>query len=193
MLFENIKGYRIILASKSPRRKSLLEELGLKFEVRILDTDESYPDSLPVDEIPAYLAEIKAKPFENEIDENTIIITADTIVYINGEVLGKPQNYDDAYQMLQKLSGGWHQVATGVCLFSKEKKKTFTSATKVLFKSLTHDEIDFYITHFKPFDKAGAYGIQEWIGLVAAEKIDGCYFNVMGLPVQQLYKELCKF
>jgi len=193
MLFENLKDYQIILASKSPRRNSLLKELGLKFKVRIHETDETYPDSLSVEEIPSYLAEKKALPFENESDSNTIIITADTIVYIENEVLGKPTDYEDAYQMLQKLSGRWHQVATGVCLFSKNKKVTFTSVTKVQFKPLTHDEIDYYITNFKPYDKAGAYGIQEWIGLVAAEKIDGSYFNVMGLPVQRLYEELCKF
>lgn len=193
MLFENLKGYQIILASKSPRRNSLLKELGLKFDVRILETDENFPDSLPVEEIPVYLAEKKALPFENDVDDYTIIITADTIVYVDGEVLGKPENYNDAYQMLQKLSGKWHHVATGVCLLSKKKKITFTSVTKVLFKTLMHDEIDYYITHFKPFDKAGAYGIQEWIGLVAAEKIEGSYFNVMGLPVQHLYEELRKF
>jgi septum formation protein len=193
MLFENLKDYKIILASKSPRRNSLLKELGLKFEVRIHETDEIYPDSLSFEEIPVYLAKMKALQFKNEIDNQTIIITADTIVYIDNEVLGKPANYDEAYQMLQKLSDRWHQVATGVCLFSKNKKVTFTSVTSVLFKSLTDDEIDYYITNFKPFDKAGAYGIQEWIGLVAAEKIEGSYFNVMGLPVQRIYEELCKF
>lgn len=193
MIFENLNDYQIILASKSPRRNSLLKELGLKFEVRVRESDESYPASLHVEEIPAYLAEMKVLPFENELDINTIIITADTIVYIGDEVLGKPINYDNAFQMLQKLSGKWHHVATGVCLFSKKKKTTFTSVTKVLFKSLTNEEIDYYITHFKPFDKAGAYGIQEWIGLVAVEKIEGSYFNVMGLPVQHLYEELLKF
>jgi septum formation protein len=193
MLFENLKDYKIILASKSPRRNSLLKELGLKFEVIIHETDEIYPDSLPFEEIPAYLAKMKALQFKNEIDNQTIIITADTIVYIDNDVLGKPANYDEACQMLQKLSDRWHQVATGVCIYSRYKKVTFTSVTKVLFKSLTDDEIDYYVTNFKPYDKAGAYGIQEWIGLVAAEKIDGSYFNVMGLPVQQLYEELCKF
>jgi septum formation protein len=193
MPFENLKDYKIILASKSPRRNSLLKELGLKFEVRIHETEEIYPSSIPFEEIPGYLAKLKALQFKNEIDDQTIVITADTIVYIENEVLGKPVNYDDAYLMLQKLSDGWHEVATGVCLFSNKKKEVFTSVTKVLFKSLTHEEIDFYITKFKPFDKAGAYGIQEWIGLIGAERIDGCYFNVMGLPVQRLYEELCKF
>jgi septum formation protein len=193
MLFENLNNYRIILASKSPRRKSLLKELGLKFEVRIHETEEHYPDTLPVNEIAGYLAEIKAIPFENEVDEKTIVITADTIVYIDNDVLGKPADYDDAFKMLQKLSGRWHHVDTGVCLFSKTKKVTFTSTTKVHFKTLSNNEIDHYITQYKPYDKAGAYGIQEWIGLIAAEKIDGSYFNVMGLPVQRLYEELCKF
>jgi septum formation protein len=192
MLFENLNKYHIILASKSPRRKSLLKELGIKFEVRVLDTDESYPNSLPVEEIAGFLAEKKALPFESEVDEKTIVITADTIVYIGNDVLGKPVDYDDALKMLQKLSGRWHHVDTGVCLFSKTKRVTFTATTKVLFKALTPIEIDFYITHYKPYDKAGAYGIQEWIGLIAAEKIDGSYFNVMGLPVQQLYDELSK-
>jgi septum formation protein len=193
MLFENLKDYKIILASKSPRRNSLLKELGLKFEVIIHETDEIYPDSLPFEEIPAYLAKMKALQFKDEIDNQTIIITADTIVYIDNDVLGKPVNYDEAFQMLQKLSDRWHQVATGVCIYTRHKKVTFTSVTKVLFKSLTDDEIDYYVTNFKPYDKAGAYGIQEWIGLVAAEKIDGSYSNVMGLPVQQLFEELCKF
>jgi septum formation protein len=193
MPFENLMDYKIILASKSPRRNSLLRELGLKFKVRIHETEEIYPSSIPFEEIPGYLAKLKAMPFKNEIDDQTIVITADTIVYIENEVLGKPVNYDEAYLMLQKLSDGWHEVATGVCLFSNKKKVTFTSVTKVLFKSLTHEEIDYYITNFKPFDKAGAYGIQEWIGLIGAERIDGCYFNVMGLPVQRLYEELTKF
>jgi septum formation protein len=193
MLFENLNNYHIILASKSPRRKSLLKELGLKFEVRIHETDESYPDSLQVKEIAGYLAEKKAIPFENEVDEKTIVITADTIVYIDNDVLGKPSDYDDAFKMLKKLSGRWHHVDTGVCIFSKTKKVTFTATTKVHFKILTDDEISYYITNFKPYDKAGAYGIQEWIGLIAAEKIDGSYFNVMGLPVQQLWEELREF
>lgn len=193
MLLDNLKDYKIILASKSPRRYSLLKELGLKFEVMIHEIEEIFPDSLPFEEIPAYLARLKAQQFKNEIDNQTIIITADTIVYIDNEILGKPTDYDEAFQMLQKLSDRWHQVATGVCIYSKNKKVTFTSVTKVLFKSLTDQEIDYYITNFKPFDKAGAYGIQEWIGLIAAERIEGSYFNVMGLPIQRIYEELCNF
>jgi len=193
MLLDNLKDYKIILASKSPRRYSLLKELGLKFEVMIHEIEEIFPDSLPFEEIPVYLARLKAQQFKNEIDNQTIIITADTIVYIDNEILGKPTDYDEAFQMLQKLSDRWHQVATGVCIYSKNKKVTFTSVTKVLFKSLTDQEIDYYITNFKPFDKAGAYGIQEWIGLIAAERIEGSYFNVMGLPIQRIYEELCNF
>ncbi|HNW50779.1 MAG TPA: Maf family nucleotide pyrophosphatase [Prolixibacteraceae bacterium] len=193
MFFENLKGTKIILASKSPRRNSLLKEMGLDFEVLIHDVDESFPQSLCGKDIASFIAEKKADPFIDEIDNQTVIITADTIVYINGEVLGKPGNYEEAFEMLQKLSGQWHQVITGVCLLSKEKKKVFTSETNVLFKPLSNEEIEYYINNYRPYDKAGAYGIQEWIGLVAIEKIDGSYFNVMGLPVQQLYEELNKF
>jgi septum formation protein len=193
MILENLKDYSIVLASKSPRRKSLLEELGLTFEVQILDVEETYPENLSTEEIPLYLAELKASPFNNKIDDKTLIITSDTIVSIGDEVMGKPANYDDAFAMLQKLSGRWHNVSTGVCLFSKHKKVSFTSVTKVLFKELTPNEIDYYITNYKPYDKAGAYGIQEWIGCVAVKQIEGSYFNVMGLPVQRLYEELCRF
>jgi len=193
MLFENLKNYKIILASKSPRRNLILNDLGLKFEVRILETDESYPDYLTVEKIPVYLAEKKALPYYETIDDKTIVITADTIVHFNDEILGKPSDYNDAFRMLKILSGNWHQVSTGVCIFSKLKKETFTSVTNVLFKKLSNEEIDYYVTNYKPYDKAGAYGIQEWIGFIAVEQINGSYFNVMGLPIQQLYKVLCKF
>ncbi|HKM94652.1 MAG TPA: Maf family nucleotide pyrophosphatase [Prolixibacteraceae bacterium] len=192
-MLQNIKAYKIILASKSPRRKQLLEELGIKFEVKTIDTDESYPAELLTDKIAEYLAIKKAIPFKKNIDEQTLVITADTIVAIDNEVLGKPANYNEAFSMLTKLSGKAHLVSTGVCITSKHKNKSFTSSTKVFFKTLTKVEIDHYIKQYQPFDKAGAYGIQEWIGFIAVERIEGSYFNVMGLPVQRLYEELCDF
>jgi septum formation protein len=193
MELENLKGYEIILASKSPRRKQLLEELGLTFSVRTIDTPEVYPENLSAEEVPAYLAELKATPFLNEIDDRTLVITSDTIVYAEGRVLGKPDNYTEAFEMLQFLSGKKHEVATGVCIATQNAKKTFTVVTDVYFKELSHEEIDYYITHFEPYDKAGAYGIQEWIGFIAIERIEGSYFNVMGLPVHRLYEELRVF
>lgn len=192
-MLENIQPYKIILASKSPRRKQLLEELGITFEVKTLDVDEVYPEGMPIETIPAFLAELKAQPFEKELEDNTLVITADTIVCCDHHVLGKPANYEEAFHMLKLLSGRKHQVATGVCILTTKKKKTFTATSDVFFKELANEEIDYYITNFRPFDKAGAYGIQEWIGYIAVERIEGSYFNVMGLPVQRLYEELCKF
>ncbi len=192
-ILENIQSYKIVLASKSPRRKQLLEELGISFEVETLDVDEEYPEGMPIEEIPAFLAELKAKPFEKELTSNTLVITADTIVCCDHHVLGKPANYDEAFQVLKLLSGRVHQVATGVCILTSGKKKTFTATSDVFFKKLTDEEIDYYLTNFKPYDKAGAYGIQEWIGYIAVERIEGSYFNVMGLPVQRLYEELRNF
>jgi septum formation protein len=193
MLADLLSNYRIILASKSPRRKELIKELGLHFEVLAFDTDESFPSDMPVNEVPLFLAEQKAIPFESGLDNKSLVITADTIVYIDGQVLGKPANHDDAFRMLRLLSGKWHQVATGVCILTQEKRRSFSAITNVLFKELTDEEIEFYISNYKPYDKAGAYGIQEWIGFIAVEQIEGSYFNVMGLPVQQLYEELCQF
>lgn len=193
MILKNIKDYKILLASQSPRRRELLKELGLNFEVSSADIDESYPENMPHCEVPVYLAEKKADFYKNIIEDNQIIITSDTIVSVEDEILGKPADYEEAFKMLKSLSGKWHKVATGVCIFSKTKKVTFNSITNVRFKALTHEEIDFYITNFKPFDKAGAYGIQEWIGYIAVEEIEGSYFNVIGLPVQRLYEELCVF
>lgn len=193
MIQENLKDYKIILASQSPRRRELLKELGLKFDVCSADIDESYPVDMPHNEVPVYLAEKKADFYKDTIEDNQLIITSDTIVSVEDDILGKPADYYEAYKMLKLLSGKWHKVATGVCIFSKNKKVTFNSITNVRFKVLTHEEIDFYITNYKPFDKAGAYGIQEWIGYIAVEEIEGSYFNVIGLPVQRLYEELCVF
>lgn len=192
-MLHNLNNYNIILASKSPRRKQLLAELGISFEVKILDVEEIYPDTLPVLEIPKYLAELKASPFFNNIKNNDLVITSDTIVTINDNVLGKPSNYNKAFEMISLLSGKTHQVVSGVCIYTTNKKTSFTATTDVSFKKLTNNEIEYYIKTFKPFDKAGAYGIQEWLGHIGVEKINGSYFNVMGLPVQKLYEELLKF
>ena len=191
MILKNLDKYRIILASNSPRRKQLLADLGVEFEVLTMDTEEVYPEGLSMEEIPVYLAELKAKPFEIK-EDNWLVITADTIVWCDNEVLTKPADAADAIRILKKLSGKKHQVLTGVCIKTKGAKRSFFSSTDVYFKQLSDHEIDYYIEHYKPFDKAGAYGIQEWIGYIGIEKIEGSYFNVMGLPVQHLYEELKK-
>jgi septum formation protein len=188
-----LNKYKIILASKSPRRQYLLKELGLNFEVHTKDVDESFPDDLKAEEIPLYLCQKKADAFDEELTDNTIVITADTIVWIDGQVLNKPENYEDAVRMLKMLSGKKHQVYTGVCLKSKNTTKSFYAQTDVYFKTLSQEEIDYYITNFNPYDKAGAYGAQEWIGYIAVEKIEGTYFNVMGLPVREVYEALLNF
>jgi len=202
MLLENkIKDYHIILGSQSPRRHDLLagvlsSELNVHhpFEIVIKDVEEIYPEEMPVSEVPGYLAELKAKAFSpSEIKKNTIIITADTIVLLNGKILGKPASAQDAVAMLKSLSGNRHEVITGICLRSARKMQVFSDRSEVWFRHLSMKEIRFYVDHFKPFDKAGAYGVQEWIGYIGIEKIEGSYFNVMGLPTQQLYIELLKF
>ena len=185
--------YKIVLASKSPRRHELLAGLDIPFEVVIHEVDEIFPEGMPMEEIPVYLAKLKAEPFVAEVDDKTVVITADTIVWIDGEVLNKPYDYEHAFEMLRKLSGKKHVVVTGVCLTSKEKQVAFSDSTDVYFKVLTDNEIDFYLANYHPYDKAGSYGVQEWIGYIAINRIDGSYFNVMGLPVQRLYEELLKF
>ena len=193
MQFEELKKYTLLLASKSPRRHYLLKELGLDFEVRTKEVDESCPEQLKAAEIPLYLCEKKADAFDEELTDNTIVITADTIVWLDGHVLNKPQNFNDAVRMLQLLSGKMHEVYTGVCLKSKHKTTSFVALTKVYFKELSLEEIEFYIRNYNPYDKAGAYGAQEWIGYIAIDRIEGTYFNVMGLPVRELYEALLKF
>lgn len=194
ILNQLLKGKKIILASQSPRRQQLLGELGVEYEVRHNgDSDESYPDTLPYSDIPIYLAQKKAEPFRKNLASNEMLITSDTIVWCNGSVLGKPIDRADAISILQKLSGHKHEVITGVHLIYKGKEHSFSASTDVYFRELTDEEINYYIDNFKPYDKAGAYGVQEWIGYVAVERIDGSYFNVMGLPVQKLYNELIKF
>jgi len=193
MEFSDLKKYSFILASKSPRRQFLLKDLGLDFEVRTKEVDESFADHLKAQDIPLYLCEKKAMAFDEELHDNTIVITADTIVWVEGQVLNKPENYEDAVRMLQLLSGKMHEVFTGVCIRSKTKTKTFYSRTAVYFKNLSQNEIDYYVTNYSPYDKAGAYGAQEWIGYIAVEHIEGSYFNVMGLPLRELYEELLQF
>jgi septum formation protein len=190
---EKLSKYKLILASKSPRRSYLLKELGLHFEVHTKEVEESFSESLKAQEIPLYLCKKKADAFDEELTDNTIVITADTIVWIDGIVLNKPENYEDAVRMLKLLSGKKHQVYTGVCLKSNYKTKLFYAQTDVYFKELSQEEIDYYIKNFNPYDKAGAYGAQEWIGYIAVEKIEGSYFNVMGLPVREVYEELMAF
>jgi len=185
--------YHFILASQSPRRQQLLRSLGIDFEVRIKEVDETYSEDLTIEEIPVFLAQKKAAPFKNNLKENELLITADTIVSYKGKVLGKPEDASDARKMLLMLSGNEHQVISGVCLTSIKKQITFYAISSVQFKQLTESEIEYYISHYKPFDKAGAYGIQEWIGTIGITHIEGSFYNVMGLPVQKLYEKIQKF
>jgi septum formation protein len=193
MIIDKLNDFKIILASRSPRRQQLLLELGLKFDVVIKEYNEIYPEGLSGEEIARYVAHEKAACLKYDLSDNEIVITADTIVWCNNKVLGKPLNHKDAERILNEISGNTHEVITGVSLLSRSKELTFSDSTKVTFDSLSEDEIDYYIDKYKPYDKAGAYGIQEWIGIIACSHIDGSYFNVVGLPVQRLYKELQNF
>ena len=186
----SFSNFKIILASGSPRRKELLLNLDIPFTVKVKPTDEIFPAHLKADEISVYLSKKKADAFVNEINDNEIIITADTIVWLNNEVLNKPINADEAKTMLVKLSGKWHTVYTGVTILKKSISYSFYDETKVKFKELDEREIDYYIQKYQPLDKAGAYGAQDWIGLMAIERLEGSYFNVMGLPVEKVYNEL---
>ena len=185
--------FEIILASKSPRRQQLLSDLGLKFSVQSMDIPEEFPGGLGMTEVPVYLAELKAEAFRPILKDNQLVITADTIVWLDGQVLNKPTDYADGFRMLKDLSGKKHQVLTGVCLLSTEKKVSFFTSTDVWFKQLSDDEISYYLENYRPYDKAGAYGIQEWIGYIGIHRIEGSFFNVMGLPVQSLYEHLKAF
>jgi len=185
--------WHFILASRSPRREQLLKEVGLEFDVRIKDYKEDYPLHLSGSEIAEYLAHDKALQFEGEISDHDIVITADTIVWCSNKVLDKPSDFNEAIDILRIISGKTHDVITGVTFFSNHGKHTFSETTKVTFDHLTDEEINYYVQEFKPFDKAGAYGIQEWIGLVGIISIEGSYFNVMGLPVQKLLTELKRY
>jgi septum formation protein len=192
-LANHLSKYTITLGSQSPRRKELFAGLNIPFNVEVKEIDEQYPANMPAVEVPEFLARLKAVPFKHDLTPNGLLITADTIVLIDSQVLGKPLDYEHAYEMLQLLSGKKHVVITGVCISSQDKEITFSDYSNVFFKTLTTEEIDYYLTHYQPYDKAGSYGVQEWIGYVAIEKIEGSYFNVMGLPIQRLYEELLKF
>ena len=190
-MLDNLKKYNIVLASNSPRRKELMSGLGVDYVVKTLpDVDESYPDTLQGTAIPAYISREKADAYKSLIQPDELLITADTIVWLNGEVLGKPKGREGAIDMLRKLSGTSHQVITGVCLTTSDWQKSFTAVTDVTFATLTEEEIIYYVDKYTPMDKAGAYGVQEWIGFIGVESISGSYFNVMGLPIQRLYQEL---
>ena len=185
--------YEVILASKSPRRQALLKEIVPEFSIMLRDTAETYPATLKGAQIVEHLANLKASAFDGELIDNQLLITADTIVWIDDMVLGKPKDRSGAIAMLQQISGRKHTVYTGVCLKTNQKKRMFSVATDVFFRSLSEDEIEYYVDKYQPFDKAGSYGVQEWIGYVGVERIEGSYFNVMGLPVQRLYQELKEF
>jgi len=190
---EKLQDYRIILASASPRRHQLLEGLGFDFEIIVRETKEDYPATLKKEEIPVYLASLKADAFDpDEFGPKTLIITADTIVWLNDQIIGKPENKEHAISMLKQLSGSTHEVFTGVCLKTNKSGHCFYSSSKVTFRHLSDAEISWYVDTYKPYDKAGAYGAQEWIGFIGIEHIEGSFYNVMGLPTQKLYVELDK-
>jgi len=186
--------YKIILASNSPRRRELLGGLGIDFTVKVISgIDESWPHDLKGEDIPLYISRQKAAPYKPQIAPDELVITADTIVYVDGQVLGKPHDKADAVRMLKLISGRWHEVITGVTLMTQDRERSFAVTTRVKFANLTESEINSYVESGLPMDKAGAYGIQEWIGYVGVEAIEGSYFNVVGLPVQRLYRELLDF
>ncbi|MGJ5640657.1 Maf-like protein [Formosa sp. S-31] len=190
MLNQNIEDYNLILASGSPRRQQFFKDLGLNFKVELKPVDEIYPQRLRHFEISDYLAQLKALPFKEHLDSDDILITSDTIVWHNETALGKPKTETEAFNMLKSLSNTTHEVITSVCFTTKSFVKTLNAVTKVTFKALSDEEINYYIETCKPFDKAGAYGIQEWIGYIGVTKIEGSYFNVVGLPVHLVYKVL---
>lgn len=191
---DKLKRYRIILASASPRRKELLSKLDIDFTVKILyDVDESFPASLPVVQVPQYISRKKADAYRQEMQENDMVITADTVVAVGRRILGKPKSAEEARVMLKLLSDRYHRVVTGVTIMTAKRTETFATVSRVRFARLNDEEIDYYISKYKPFDKAGAYGIQEWIGTVGITELNGSYFNVMGLPVQRLYAKLKEF
>lgn len=193
-MFENLKKYRILLASKSPRRKELLSELGFDFEIATVENvDETYPNTLPVLEIAQYISNKKANSYSKLLKNNELIITADTLVVCDNEVLGKPKNTNDAVEMLMKLSEKTHLVVTGVTILTKDKNCSFSVQTEVEFSKIDKSEAEYYVAKYSPMDKAGAYGIQEWIGCIAVKSIKGSFYNVMGLPVHRLYQELKAF
>lgn len=194
MLLPHQYPYRVVLGSASPRRKELMERMGFDFEVRVKATDESYPASLPQEEVAEYIAVKKAMAFDfDELPDKALLVTADTVVLLDGHIFGKPADREEAVRMLYTLSGQTHRVITGVCLRSREKQERFSVVSDVTFRVLSLEEIEYYVDRLQPYDKAGAYGLQEWIGYVAVEKVEGSFFNVMGLPTQRLYRAMMAF
>ena len=188
----SIKNYKLILASASPRRQQLMKDAGFTFEVRLKNVEEKYPQELHWENVPEYLSKVKASAFREELKADEVLITADTVVCIHDRILGKPADRKEAISMLQELSGNRHLVVTGVSVTTRTEQLSFSSRTDVFFKRLSNEEIEFYVDTYKPFDKAGAYGIQEWIGYIGIERIEGSFYNVMGLPIQKLYETLRK-
>jgi septum formation protein len=192
-LQHKLASFSVVLGSKSPRRFQLLRDLGIEFEICSKEVDESFSNDMPVEEVPQFLAEKKFLSIAEDIDENTFLITADTVVILDDEILHKPSGIEDAWNMLRKLSGKTHKVLTGVCFGTLQKHISFVSYSNVCMADLSDDEVQYYIEEYKPFDKAGAYGVQEWIGFVGVESIFGSYYNIMGLPVQALYSQIMNF
>lgn len=193
MLNPHLKDYKIILASGSPRRQQFFKDMHLDFEIRLKDVEEIYPDHLKAIEITDFLAVLKANAFQEELQPSDILVTSDTIVWHNGKALGKPKDYDDAFHILKALSNSTHEVFTSVCIKNNGKIDIINETTKVTFSTLSDEAIAYYLENFKPYDKAGAYGIQEWIGLIGISKIEGSYSNVVGLPVQKVYEYFANF
>lgn len=193
MLKEKLNKINIILASGSPRRQQFFKEMDLHYTIRLKEIEEIYPEHLQAEEITNFLAELKASAFENELEENDVLVTSDTIVWLNGKALGKPKDYEDAFKMLQQLANQTHEVITSVCLKSIDKTDFFHCVTKVTFANLSDEAITYYLNNYKPFDKAGSYGIQDWIGLVGISKIEGSYTNVVGLPTEMLFQKLMNY
>ena len=193
MLKEKLNKINIILASGSPRRQQFFKEMDLHYTIRLKEIEEIYPEHLQAEEITNFLAELKASAFENELEENDILVTSDTIVWLNGKALGKPKDYDDAFKMLQQLANQTHEVITSVCLKSIDKTDVFHCVTKVTFADLSDEAITYYLDNYQPFDKAGSYGIQDWIGLIGISKIEGSYTNVVGLPTEMLLQKLMNY
>ena len=192
-MLSNLEKYRIILGSQSPRRYEQLKGLDVDFEVRSKAIDESYPVDMKAEDVPAYLAELKAAAYHDILDRETLLITSDTIVIQSGEILEKPLSVNDAKSMIAKLTGNSHKVVTGVCIQTRNKKVTFSDTTKVHFNTLSAAEIQYYVHRYQPFDKAGSYGVQEWIGYMGIKHLEGSYYNVMGLPVHKVYEVLKEF
>lgn len=191
--FKKLMNKKLILASKSPRRQELIKGINIDFEIFTYEVDESFVADLKAEEIALFLAEKKSNAYPNTLNENEILLTADTIVWVNNHVLNKPVDEVEAYEMLKEISGTMHEVYTAVCLRSIQKVKIFYERTEVFIKNISDDEIRYYINNFEPFDKAGSYGIQDWFGYTSVEKINGCFYNVMGLPINKLYDELKYF